>query len=125
MKTTSRAPGIKKQAGFTLIEVLIALAVLAVIGVAAASAASQYLTIVQRTQTSIQNQMLLSNQLQTLLATAKLDEAPSAQMGQEFSVSEQASEQNVPDGTRRLKVEIMQGDQVLSSVGLLLSETDR
>ena len=72
MKTTSRAPGVKKQTGFTLIEVLIALAVLAVIGVAAASAASQYLTIMQRTQTSIQNQMLLSNQLQTLRATAKL-----------------------------------------------------
>jgi general secretion pathway protein I len=125
MRPISRAPGLKKQSGFTLIEVLIALSVLAVIGVAAASAASQYLTIVQRTQTSIQHQMLLSNQLQTLRATTKLDEAPSAQMGQEFEVSEQSSEQNVPDGTRRMQVKITQGDQVLSSANLLLAETDR
>ena len=121
----SQIRGAKKQAGFTLIEVLIALSVLAVIGVAAASAASQYLTIVQRTQSSIQHQMLLSNQLQTLRATARLDEAVQTQMSQEYEINQQSSEQNVPDGTRRLQVQIMQADQRLVSANVLMAKVNQ
>ena len=121
----SQIKGAKKQAGFTLIEVLIALSVLAVIGVAAASAASQYLTIVQRTQSSIQHQMLLSNQLQTLRATARLDEAVQTQMSQEYEINQQSSEQNVPDGTRRLQVQIMQADQRLVSANVLMAKVNQ
>ena len=106
------------EAGFSLIEALVALAILAVSAISLLAAAQGHVTRIEGLESRVLEQFVAENRLAELELGIAGDDAPATMLGREFRVTTTRSETEDPD-LERIDVAVSDGVRSQSVMGFL------